>query len=320
MKNIQYTQSPGIPHLSKEEEFLYHKNGPEWWYATGYVTDEAGKLFTYQFTLAKIRIYGIKINILMTAVTDFETCKHHYAQQAIFFEKNVIVTPGRVGVDGSAEMTFGKKKLGLDMTAKDYSLELDMDVVKAPVWHCEDGKLKMGIDDQFTYYWSYTNLAVSGTLVLEGKEHKVSGKGWFDKQGGPYNPLDDRTSWEWFSLRFFDNEEMMLFAFPQDSYQDGTYIEKSGSPRRLKDYTITPLGWTEASGKKFSFGWKVALKGVKDEEYTIIPKIDGQLNLFYFELLADIQDRTGKVVGYCVVELLPGVYNKSNPFAAFARV
>jgi hypothetical protein len=87
----------------------------------------------------------------------------------------------------------------------------------------------------------------------------------------------------------------------------------------LNDYTITPLGWTKAGGYKFSFGWKVGMKGVKDEEYTIIPKINGQLNLFYFEMLADIQDRSGKVVGYCFVELLPGVYNKSDPFAAFAR-
>ncbi len=319
MKNIQYTSSPGVPRQSMEDEFLYHSRGPEWWYATGYMTDEAGKLFTYQFTLAKIKIYGIKINILMTAVTDFETGKHHYAQQAIFFEKGVIVTANRVGLDGQAEMTFGKEMLGLAMTGKNYSLALDLKMVKPAVWHCEDGVLKMGIDNQWTYYWSYTNLAVSGKLVLDGKEHKVTGKGWFDKQGGPYNPVDRRTSWEWFSLRFFDDEEMMLFSFPQDGYQDGTFIDRSGKNRRFNDYKITPLGWTEAAGKKFSFGWKLETKGTKDGQYTIVPKIDGQLNMFYFELLADIKDRGGNVVGYCVVELLPGVYNKNNPLDAFAR-
>ncbi len=319
MKNIQYTSSPGVPHGSMAEEFLCHKRGPEWWYATGYMQDESGNFFTYQFTLAKIKVYGVKFNILMTAVTDFQTGKHHYAQQSIFFGKNVIISPEKVGVEGTAEMTFGKEKLGLEMSGVDYVLRLDLGVVKPPVWHCENGVLRMGIDDQWTYYWSYTNLAVSGKLVMEGKEYQVSGKGWFDRQGGPYNPLDDRTSWEWFSMRFFDNEEIMLFSFPQDNYQDGTLIERSGASRRLNEYTITPLGWTEARGYKFSSGWKVEIKGVKDEAYTITPKIDGQLNLFYFELLADIQDREGKAVGYCVVELLPGVYNKSNPLAAFAR-
>ena len=102
MKNIQYTTSGGVPRQSMEDEFLYHKRGPEWWYATGYMTDEAGRLFTYQFTLAKIKIYGIKFNILMTAVTDFTTGKHHYSQQSIFFEKNILVTPNLVGVEGQA--------------------------------------------------------------------------------------------------------------------------------------------------------------------------------------------------------------------------
>ena len=66
MRNIRYTPSPGVPHGSMEDEFLCHKNGPEWWYATGYLNDEAGNLFTFQFTLAKIKVYAVKFNILIT--------------------------------------------------------------------------------------------------------------------------------------------------------------------------------------------------------------------------------------------------------------
>jgi predicted secreted hydrolase len=319
MKDIRYTTSAGIPHGSMADEFLCHKRGPEWWYATGYLNDDAGNLFTFQFTLAKIKIYGVKFNILMTTLTDFQTGVHHYSQQAIFFGKDVIITPERVGVDGVAEMTFGPQKLCLNMFDKGYSLRLELEIVKPAVWHADDGTLKMGIDDNWTYYWSYTNLAASGKLVLEGKEYRLAGKGWFDRQGGPFRPTDDRTSWEWFSLRFFDNEEAMLFSFPQDNYQDGTFIDHSGKYQRLNDYSTTPLNWTKAGQYKFSFGWQVDLKGIKDGQYTITPKIDGQLNLFYFELLAEIKDQQGKVVGYCFVELLPGVYNKSNPLAAFTR-
>ena len=86
MKEIQYTTSPGIPPRTMEEEFLCHKRGPEWWYSTGYMHDENGELFSYQFTLAKIRVYGIRFNILITAITDFKTGKHYYAQESIFFE------------------------------------------------------------------------------------------------------------------------------------------------------------------------------------------------------------------------------------------
>jgi hypothetical protein len=113
----------------------------------------------------------------------------------------------------------------------------------------------------------------------------------------------------------------MLFSFPQSDYQDGTFIDKEGNYERLSDYSIKPLGFTEAGGHKFSLGWEVEIKGVKDEKYTIVPKMDGQVNLTYYELLADVRDREGNTVGYCVVELLPGVYNKHiKVWAVLARV
>ena len=323
MKNIQHTNSPGVPHATMEEEFLCHKNGSEWWYCTGIFDDEAGKLFSFQFTLARVRIYGVQFHILMTALTDFETKKHYYAQKPIFFGKDVTLTSETVSLGDLAGMTFHGRELGLNMNDKEYSLALKMEAVKPPAWHAEEGVLKMGVDDpkEKTYYWSYTNLAASGTMVLEGREHKVNGQAWFDKQGGTYTLTSRWTNWEWFSMRFFDGEEVMLFSFPQDNYHDGTYIEKSGNYRRLNDYQITTTGFTTAGGQKYSFGWKVNLKNIKGEEYTIVPKIDGQLNLFYFELAADIVDKEGKKVGYCVVELLPGVHNeKMKISAAWAKV
>jgi predicted secreted hydrolase len=83
--------------------------------------------------------------------------------------------------------------------------------------------------------------------------HEVTGKAWFDKQGGTYTLTNRRTNWEWFSLRFFDDEEIMLFTFPHENYYDGTYIEKSGKYNRLNNYEITPLGFTKAAGKKVFF-------------------------------------------------------------------
>jgi predicted secreted hydrolase len=323
MMNIQYTTSPGVPPRSMEEEFLSHKNGSEWWYCTGYLDDESGRQFSFQFTLSKVIVYGIRLHILMTALSDLETGKHYYSQQAFFFGRNVNITPSLIGVDGQAVMRFDDGKLGLSITARDYSLTLDLNAAKPPVWHCDNGVLRMGIDDpkQTTYYWSYTNLRATGTLTLGQQESKVSGKAWFDRQGGTYNIIDRWTHWEWFSLRFFDDEEVMLFSFPQSDYQDGTYIDKEGNYRRLNEYNIMPLGFTEAGGHKFSLGWKVEMKGVKDEEYTITPKMDGQVNLTYYELLADVKDNKGNTVGYCVVELLPGVYNEHiKVWAVLARV
>ncbi len=323
MGAIQYSASPGVPHQSMEEELLCHRKCSEWWYCTGYLNDTAGRQYSFQFTIAHVKVYGFRLFVLMTALSDLQTGKHHYGQRAAFTSRKIDLNKNRVGFDGEAGIRFRDGRLDLSMAGGEYSLELEMAPVKPAVWHCDNGMLKMGIDKpgQTTYYWSYTNLSASGKLVLDGAESRVTGKAWFDRQGGTYNIIDRWTHWEWFSLRFFDDEEVMLFSFPQDDYRDGTFIDRAGNARRLTDYTVTPLGFTQAGGKKFSCGWKVSIPGVKDGEYTITPKMDGQLNLTYFELFADITDRRGKPVGYCITELLPGVYNdKINVRAVTARI
>lgn len=330
MKNIQYTSSPGVPHSSLDEEFLAHKKGSEWWYSTGYLNDASGRLFGFQFTLAKVNIYGLKFHMLLTSLTDYQTGKHYFEQGTAFFGSGVTITPTRTAFGEKAEMIYtpnavaSKGHMQICVKGRDYSLTVDMNATKPPVWHCDNGVLQMGILDdpkETTYYYSYTNLLATGKLTFENQKFNLTGKGWFDKQGGTYTITDRRVGWEWFSLRFFDNEEVMLFAFPQDHYYDGTLIEPSGNYRRLNAYTIRPLGFTEAGGYKFSNGWQLTMKGVKGEDYTITPLIDGQFNLYFFELLAEIRDKGGILVGYSVVELMPGVYNeKLNALRAFKRV
>ena len=88
-----------------------------------------------------------------------------------------------VGVDGKANMIFSPEKLGVHMSGEDYTFNVNLDVVKPRVWHCDDGKLQMGIENNFTYYWSYTNLAFTGTLTLDGKAHQIEPLGWTEAKG-----------------------------------------------------------------------------------------------------------------------------------------
>ncbi len=193
-----------------------------------------------------------------------------------------------------------------------FAFTLDLEYGKGAVWHCDNGKLFMGVESekQTTFYYSYTNMPTKGKINLDGKEILVEGNTWFDKQGGNFNFLSTHTHWEWFSMRFYDNEEIMLFNFPQQNYADGTYIKADKSYHRLNNYSMKPLNSVEVNGYKFSCGWEVDLPNVKDGHYTIIPLIEGQLNLAYFEQLCRIYDSNKKEVGLCFVELLPGVYNK----------
>lgn len=320
-KKVTYTKGIGIPHQSFEEDFLTHKKGNEWWYATGYLEDEQKNMFAFQYTLVTTKVMGMRVHLLLTSLTDMETEKHYYSEQKSMFKKGVITNANETSFKDIASIKYEPNdicsfgKMNLNMKDDLYSLQLKMDAQKAPVWNCDKGILQMGILDdpkQVTYYYSITNMLAEGTIILDGVEHKVKGKAWFDKQGGTYDMRNPLTNWEWFSFRFFDNEEIMLFSFPQDDYVDGTYIKVDGSYERLNNYevTATSLFVEPTTQKTFSNEWLVKMPGIKGEEYIVKPRVDGQFNLAFYELLADVFDKNGNLVGYCYVELLPGARNQ----------
>lgn len=307
---------------SFEREWLCHKGVSEWWYATGYFYDENGRLYSFQYTLVRALVYAVRSYILMLALTDVETGRHYFVQQPVFSEKDIEIEEKMLRFRGDAVLTKEENGIRIAAKAADFSYDLFLDYGKGAFWHCDNGKLQMGIPGKrlTTLYYSYTNMPISGTITLHGATHTVKGKGWFDKQGGTYPLLKTECMWEWFSLRFFDDEEMMLFSFPQDGYADGTYIRADRTSVRLNDYTVEPKKFTVAAGYRFSSEWEVALPGRKDGHYFIRPLTDGQLNLVYFELLAGIYTDSGELTGYCVVELMPGVYNKKiNPLSMFNK-
>jgi predicted secreted hydrolase len=309
-------------HGDFDAEWAVHRRVSGWWYITGYFT-ELGKLetlYSYQFTVVKPWVFGFHPWILQLAITNVQTGKHDFTQRMTLSDPEVHVTGDLVHYGSLAHLKREPDQMLLTVHAETFDLDLALNKGKGATWHADDGVLAMGGKEdphRRTVYYSYTNMPTTGEVTLrnpqgEKKTMRVNGKSWFDRQWGPYAIINANTHWEWFSLRFFDNEEVMLFAFPQCPYYDGTFISKNKERRLVRDYTISPKGFTEAAGMKFSKGWDLVMPGVKEEKYEIRPLTDGQLNLAYFELLAGIYNPAGKQVGLCMVELLPGARNPQS--------
>jgi len=320
-------------HGSFDEEWPIQKKVSGWWYITGYFSEptDPERLYSYQFTLVKPKIFGISPWLLQLALTDVKTGKHQFTQRMTLLDSEIYVTQDTVHYLSLATLIREADRMLLTVKANTFDLKLKLDKGKGAFWHGNDGVLVMGgAEDprRRTVYYSYTNMPTIGDVTIhdphgECKTMQVSGKSWFDRQWGPYALTNVNTHWEWFSLRFFDDEEVMLFAFPQCPYYDGTYIGEGGERRLVRDYSIAPKGFTEAAGMIFSMGWDLTMPGVKEEKYEIRPLTDGQLNLAYFELIAGIYNPAGKQVGLCMVELLPGArnpQNKINPLNMFKKV
>ena len=313
-----------IPYREKEhgdfnEEWPPHEKVSGWWYITGYLADPAHPehLYSYQYTFLRARIYGVTAAVLQLAFTNFNTGQHFFKQRFSLFEKKFFPDENNIQFPPLAHLQRGADDLGLIVKTDEFSLDLNLDYGKGAFWHGDDGVLIMGEPDdpaQRTVYYSYPNMPTRGEMVLRNSAGEkttlnVTGKSWFDRQWGPYRLVEPATHWEWFSLRFFDDEEVMLFAFPQHPYYDGTYIDKAGNRKLVRDYTYTPKEIVEVDGFVFTKGWDLVLPGIKEEHYQIRPIMDGQMNLAYYELLAEIINPRGERVGYCFVELLPGVRN-----------
>ena len=300
-------------------EWLPHRKVSGWWYITGYLADQENpkNLYSYQYTLLRARIFGITVTVLQLAFTDFQTGQHFFKQRFSFLGKKYFTDENTIQFPPLANLQRTTENIDLAVKTDEFSLNLNLDYGKGATWHGDNGVLVMGLPHdpaQRTVYYSYTNMPTVGDVILpdaEGKTRKlkVTGKSWFDRQWGPYNLTEPATHWEWFSLRFFDDEEVMLFAFPQDPYYDGTYIDKAGNSQQIHEYEYTHKELVEIDEFVFTKGWDLFMPGIKEERYQIRPIMDGQMNLAYFELLAEIINPDNECVGYCFVELLPGVRN-----------
>ncbi len=130
MGKIVYADGVGVPHRGFEDEFLTHRKCSEWWYATGYLEDEEGGLFSFQFTLACIRMALVKIHLLLTSITDIATQKHYYAQQPAFRGKGIVATPDETSFQNLAGVRYAPNEvsslgdMAMSIRAKEYGLKL----------------------------------------------------------------------------------------------------------------------------------------------------------------------------------------------------
>ena len=182
---------------SFEEEWLLHKGCKDWWYATGYFKDEEGHPYSWQFTILNITMKGVTPHMAMIALTDLETGQHRYRQRVSMKSDVLTVSKDLVAYEDSAVSLKCDDCMRIQTRHKDFKLDLTLDYGKGAFWHCDNGLLQMGQpgEKETTYYYSYTNLPTKGTMILNGKKHTVSGKSWFDKQGGSYS-TGKTSSWE----------------------------------------------------------------------------------------------------------------------------
>ncbi len=129
-------------------------------------------------------------------------------------------------------------------------------------------------------HFSYTRMEVDGQLMRDGKLERFTGDAWMDREFGIW----EQGEWDWFSIQFDDNTELMIYQFddPKGDVKGdstGTYVRPDGKCDYLKraDFEIEPSGkWTsERTGATYPSGWRIRVASL-DIDITVAPLIQDQ--------------------------------------------
>jgi predicted secreted hydrolase len=154
-----------------------------------------------------------------------------------------------------------------------FGITLDLKPAKPPVIHGRDGiSQKAEGAGHASHYISFTRLLTSGSVDLDGATYQVEGTSWMDHEFFSQSLGANESGWDWLSLQFNDNTELMLYRLRHkdgsvDPYSSGTFIDAQGKGRFLssKDFTMTPADetWTSSQTKAtYPLRWHVAVPGL----------------------------------------------------------
>ena len=220
---------------------------------------------------------------------------------------------------------------GFDLTmgdaGKSFSFSLSTRPLKPVVFQGPGGLSRKGEGaTEASHYYSFTRMATTGTVRLEGKELEVSGVSWMDKEFGSNQLGKDTSGWDWFSLQLDDGREVMLYLLrSRDGKTDhvgATLVDAAGEVRYLVpgDWELNATEeWTSPkTGAAYPAGWTLRIPAAGIAA-VITPKLADQENrsalipnLYYWEGSVRIESESGERIGRGYVELT-GYGGNSRP-------
>ena len=291
------TEAPeveGIVRLPKDEGV--HLTPVEWWYFNGHVDTPEGRTFSYHFVtfLSKLDS-GLTPQLKQLSWADHEKGVHLVGEKASF--SLVEESSGTFDLtNGDWHMSGDGETYRLSFTIDDYAVELEGRSTKSPVLHDDTGYVDLGIAGK-TYYYSRTDIELSGTVSVDGVSHSVTGTTWMDHQWGDFSTA--HIGWDWFSLNMDDGSDLMIsVVWEQDSSKHietyGTYVPANGQ-RAVHlpgdDISLEPTAtWTSSdTGGEYPMGWRLVVDSLginimlspvmRDAEFTLT----GFVPIIYWE-------------------------------------
>ncbi|UCD84068.1 MAG: hypothetical protein JSU92_12400, partial [Deltaproteobacteria bacterium] len=254
------------------------------------------------------------------AITDIQEGQFHYTYDYAsgtppYVENGFVLSLGVQTAEG------GDGNNIIHGEVDNYTLDLELNTVKAPVLQYGDGYENFPQIGMYTYYYSRERMEAAGTLTIGGETLSVTGTAWFDHQWGSLSPQS--VEWDWFAIQLDDNREIMISILNGaggpiigGSFTDENCITTEIDP---SDLTVTALGSWESPyhpGQVYPMGWDISIRNIsrggcmEDLNLTVIPVMEDQeltfdvfTTIYYWEGAAVV---SGDAEGRAYIEMNPG--------------
>jgi predicted secreted hydrolase len=227
------------------DHFAHRAAGIEWWYVTGLVRARDGRRYTVFFTL--FRRGGIVLPISQVVDLRRDAIVGHSERLA-----RATSAPGKLDVAaGGARLAYAPRTNSWLFRAAGpgYALSLAARPRKPYALHGGGtGVIRQSVGGPSAYY-SATRMSASGTITLGARRIPFAGTAWLDHQWGSFVDDPRAFNWDWFSCRFDDRTELMLYRFrdrhtgaPLTEYRNGTYVHPDGATQQVRAFTASGDG------------------------------------------------------------------------------
>src|SRR5258708_21092600 len=290
-------QAQPLPPVRFPQDEAAHRDLNEWWYYTGHIhsVPPGGKPHHYVFELVFFRAwrsYPPPFYAAHSAISDVTRGEFHFDQRRLI-EPDAVIPNGtstsgiRVSIgDWSVQGVNGLDHLSAEMA--NYTLHVDLLGLKPAILHNGNGLITYGLGG-FSYYYSRTRMALSGSLVDHNQPLRVKGVVWMDHQWGNFLTLGG-GGWDWFSIQLNHDTEMMLYLIRDATGKTiSTYVEYIGPQA---DVHLLPPGalrvdvlgyWkSPATGVNYPSGWHLEVNNQQlRASLTLTPELKDQELVVY---------------------------------------
>lgn len=261
-----------------QDHSVHEEKTTEWWYYTGHL-HQNNRQFGYELTFFRVKApSGDSPPIIFAhfAISDIQNLKFYHEERMYRplggvsgykiqpFE--IWVTDWKIIIERNKHYLYAKNK--------NIELNLELTENKPPIAHGNKGKsYKSDHNQDFSYYYSITNLKTKGQLRINNNSFPVSGTSWMDHE---WMTLDSRditvTNWDWFSIQLDNNTEIMFYIIKDkkktiQNVSCGTIIFPNGNKEflALKEVDIKVLKqWTSTNTQKtYPAQWKLEIPKYK---------------------------------------------------------